>query len=80
MEVIKNLFLFRWDTNSPPQDLEKAPITHEPPTVARKMQYLERDVPLPKEFQLNTSQAVLNVLCEDAIMFYTVRCRPLGLA
>jgi hypothetical protein len=77
MEAIKDLFLFRW--YSPPQELEKAPITDVPPTAAKRMQYLEKDIPLPKEFRLNTSQPVFNVLCEDAVMFYTVRCHPRGL-
>ncbi|KAF8486926.1 hypothetical protein DFH94DRAFT_678002 [Russula ochroleuca] len=34
--------------------LEKAPVTHVPQTVA-KMRYLQKDIQLPKEFRLNTS-------------------------
>jgi hypothetical protein len=71
MEAIKDLFPFRW--YGPPQELEKAPIPRVPPTAAEKMQYLERDIPLPNEFRHNTSQPVFSVLCEDAVMFYTVR-------
>jgi hypothetical protein len=37
------------------------------------MQYLEKDIPLPVKFWHNTSQPVFNLLCEDAILFYTVR-------
>jgi hypothetical protein len=70
MKMIKNLFLFGW--YSPPQELEKAPITHVLQIVAEKMQYFEKDISLPKEFQLNASQPVFNVLCEDAVMFYTL--------
>jgi hypothetical protein len=73
MEVIKNLFLFRW--YSPPQELEEASsISHVSQIAARKMEFLEKEIPLPEEFRFDASQPVFNVLCEDAIMFYTVRC------
>jgi hypothetical protein len=72
MEVIKNLFLFRWYT--PPQELEEASISHVSQIRARKMEFLEKELPLPEEFRFGASQPVFNVLCEDAIMFYTVRC------
>lgn len=71
MEVVKNLFLFRW--YGPQRDPEKAPISHVPQFAARKMKFLEKEIPLPEEFKLGGSQPVFNVLCEDAIMFYTVR-------
>ncbi len=72
MEVIKNLFTLGW--YGPPQELEKAPTMQVPRRSAKKMQFLEKYIPLPKEFQLDASQPVFNVLCEDAVMFYTVRC------
>jgi hypothetical protein len=71
MEVIKNLFLFKW--YSTPQELEEASISHVSRTAARKMEFLEKEIPLPEEFGSGASQPVFNVLCEDAIMFYTVR-------
>jgi hypothetical protein len=72
MEVIKNFFLFRWDS-SPLQELEEAPISPVSRIAARKMEFLEKEIPLPEEFRSGASQPVFNVLCEDAIMFYTVR-------
>jgi hypothetical protein len=74
MEVIKNLFLFRW--YSPLQELEdpEASISDVSQITARKMEFLEKEIPLPEEFRFGASQPVFNVLCEDAIMFYTVRC------
>jgi hypothetical protein len=72
MEAIKNLFLFRW--YSPAQELEEASISHVSQITARKMEFLEKEIPLPEEFRFGASQPVFNVLCEDAIMFYTVRC------
>jgi hypothetical protein len=75
MEVIKNLFLFRWYT--PPQELEDASrsISHvsQIAASARKMELLEKEIPLPEEFRFGASQPAFIVLCEDAIMFYTVR-------
>jgi len=71
-EVIKNLFLFRWC--GPSQELENLPVSHVPQTAARKMEFLEKEIPLPREFRFSASQPVFNVLCEDAIMFYTVCC------
>ncbi|KAH9974184.1 hypothetical protein BJV74DRAFT_798906 [Russula compacta] len=70
MEVIKNLILYRW--RGPPQELERTRAPCVPRTRAKKIQYLERDILLPKELWLNTSQPVFNVLCEDAVMFYTL--------
>lgn len=78
MEVIKNLILYRWC--GPPQELEKTRAPCKPRTRTKNIQYLEKDIPLPKELWLNASQPVFNVLCEDTVMFYTVRCRPLELA
>jgi hypothetical protein len=73
MEVIKNLFLFRWYT--PPQELDDASrsISHVSQIAARKMELLEKEIPLPEEFRFGASQPAFIVLCEDAIMFYTVR-------
>ena len=75
MEMIKQFFLLGW--YSPPRKPEKARTTCAPRTPTKKLQYLEKDIPLPKEFRLNYSQRVLNVLCEDAVLFYTVRRLPL---
>jgi len=72
MEVIKNIFLFRW--YSPPQELEEASVSHVSQVAARKMEFLEKEISLPEEFRFSASQPVFNVLCEDAIMSYTVRC------
>jgi hypothetical protein len=72
MEVIKNLFMLRW--YGPPQELEKTHTMRGPRKSAKKMQFLEKYILLPKEFRLDASQRVFNVLCEDAVMFYTVRC------
>jgi hypothetical protein len=72
MEAVKNLFMLRW--YGPPQELEKAPTMRVPRKTAKKMQFLEKYIPLPKEFRLDVSQPVFNVLCDDAVMFYTVRC------
>lgn len=72
MEVIKDLFMCRW--YGPPQELEKSPTMRVRRKSAKKMQFLEKYIPLPKEFQLDGSQPVFNLLCEDAVMFYTV-CR-----
>jgi hypothetical protein len=78
MEVIKNLILYRWC--GPPQELERTRAPCVPRTRTKKIQYLEGDIPLPKELWLNASQPVYNVLCEDAVMFYLVRYRSLELA
>jgi hypothetical protein len=72
MEMMKNLFMLRW--YGLPQKPEKAPTMRVPRKSAKKMQFLEKYIPLPKEFRLDASQPVFNVLCEDAVMFYTVRC------
>jgi len=75
MELIKNSLLLRW--YGPHQELEKVPrTTCAPQTKAKKLRYLEKDLPLPKEFRFNPSQPIFNVLCEDAVVFYTV-CRLL---
>ena len=76
MEVIKQIFLLGW--YGPPRKLEKARTTCARRTATKKLQYLEKDIPLPKEFRLNPSQRVLSVLCEDAVLFYTVSRLPLG--
>ena len=73
MEVIKNHLLFRW-YNSPPHELEEASISHVSRIGAKRMEFLEKEIPLPEEFRFGASQPVFSVLCEDAIMFYTVRC------
>jgi len=72
MGMIKNLLLFRW--YSPPQELEEATIEHVPQIAARKMEFLENEISLPKEFRFGASRPVFNVLIEDGIVFYTVRC------
>jgi hypothetical protein len=70
MEVIMNLFMLRW--YGPPQELEKAPTMRVPRKSAKKMRFLEKYIPLPKEFRLDASQPIFNVLCDDAVMFYTL--------
>ena len=72
MEVIKNCLLFRW-YNNPPHELEEAFISHVSEIGAKKMKFLEKEIPLP-EFRSGASQPVFSVLCEDAMMFYTVCC------
>jgi hypothetical protein len=42
-------------------------------TAAKKLRFLEKDIPLPQELQLDNTRPVFDVLCEDAVMFYTVR-------
>lgn len=74
MEVIKNLFMLRW--YGPPQELEEVPTMRMPQKSVKKMKFIEKYIPLPKEFQLDSSQPVCNVLCDDAVMFYTVCCSP----
>lgn len=44
---------------------------------AKKLQFLETVIPLPQELQLDNTRPVFDVLCEDAVMFYTVR-QPLA--
>jgi hypothetical protein len=79
MEVIKNLFLFRWyHSPGPSQELEEASILPVSQIGARKMEFLEKEIPIPEEFRIGASQPVFNVLCEDAIMFYTVRCSSIS--
>ena len=76
MEVVKNLFLFRWYSGpSQAQGLEEASVSRVPQIEARKMefQFLEKEISLPEEFKFGASRPVFSVLCEDAIMFYTVR-------
>jgi hypothetical protein len=76
MELIKNFLLFRW--YGPHQKPEKAPCTTcAPQTKAKKLRYLEKDLPLPQEFRFKPSQPIFTVLCEDAVMFYTVCRLPL---
>ena len=65
-EVIKNLMFGGW--SGPPQSrIEDAAQT------AHKLQCLEKDIPLPQEMQLDYTRPIFGVLCEDAVMFYTVR-------
>jgi len=76
MELIKDFLLLRW--YGPHQKPEKAPrTTCAPQTKAKKLRYLEKDLPLPQEFRFKSSQPIFIVLCEDAVMFYTVRRLPL---
>jgi hypothetical protein len=73
MELIKNFFLLRW--YGPHQKPEK--VLRTTCAKAKNLRYLEKDLPLPKVFRFNPSQPIFNVLCEDAVMFYTVRRLPL---
>ena len=72
MEAVKNLFTLRW--YGPSQVPGNPPTIRVPRKSAKKLQFLEKYIPLPKEFRLDASQPVFNVLCDDAVMFYTVRC------
>jgi len=76
MESIKDFLLLRW--YGPHQKPENVPCTTCAPQIkVKKLRYLEKDLPLPKEFRFNPSQTIFNVLCEDAVVFYTVRRPPL---
>lgn len=70
--MIKNQLLFR--RYGPLQELVEASISHPSQTAAKNMSFLEREIPLPEEFRSGASQPVFSILCEDAIMFYTVCC------
>jgi hypothetical protein len=70
MEVMKNLFMPSW--YGPPQEPKKTHTVRVPRNSAKKMQFLEKYIPVPRELRLDASQPVFNVLCEDAVMFYTV--------
>ncbi|KAH9052292.1 hypothetical protein EDB87DRAFT_535142 [Lactarius vividus] len=62
-DMIKNLVFGGW--NGPPQPRVRG-------TAVRKLQFLEKDIPLPQELQPDNTQPVFDVLCEDAVMFYTL--------
>ncbi|KAI9513471.1 hypothetical protein F5148DRAFT_7683 [Russula earlei] len=68
MELIKNLFLRLYPSS---QELGNAHTCHSR-AAANKLQYLEKEMPLPIELWPNDSKPVFNVLCEDAVMFYTL--------
>jgi len=76
MEVVKNLFLLRWYGSS--EDLGTTRTTCDPRPTAKRLQYVEKEIPLPKEIWLKASQPVFNALCEDAILFYIVRHHTMG--
>ena len=65
-EMIKNLVFGGWSGTPPPRIEDVA-------QTANKLQFLEKDIPLPQELQLDNTQPIFDVLCEDAVMFYTVR-------
>jgi hypothetical protein len=75
MDMIKEFFLLKW--YGPPQKPETPRTACAPRTAAKKLQYLENDLLLPKAFRFNPSQPVHNLLCENAVLFYTVRRLPL---
>lgn len=66
-EVIKILVFGGW--SGPPQPR----IPDAAQTAGNKLQFLEKDIPLPQELQLDNTRPIFDVLCEDAVMFYTVR-------
>jgi len=74
MEVVKNLFLFRW--YGPSQDSQDSQnpgttrTTFNPRPTVKRLQYVEKEIPLSEELWLKSSQPVFNALCEDAILFY----------
>ena len=69
-DMIKNLVFGGW--KGPPRSrvLDIADVAR---TADKKLQFLEKDIPLPQELQLDNTRPVLDLLCEDAVMFYTVR-------
>jgi hypothetical protein len=67
-EVIKNLVFGGW--SGPPQPRIPDDAAQ---TAGNKLQFLEKDIPLPQELRLDNTRPVFDVLCEDAVMFYTVR-------
>lgn len=68
--MIKDHLLFR--RYGPPRELMEASISPVSQIAAKKMRFLEKEILLPEEFRSGASQPVFNILCEDAIMFYTV--------
>jgi hypothetical protein len=67
-EVIKNLVFGGWSGLSQPRIPDDAA-----QTAGIKLPFLEKDIPLPQELQLDNTRPIFDVLCEDAVMFYTVR-------
>ena len=65
-EVIKNLVFGGWSITPQPRIEDVA-------QTANKLEFLEKDIPLPQELQLDNTRPIFDVLCEDAVMFYTVR-------
>ncbi|KAI0291373.1 hypothetical protein B0F90DRAFT_1823909 [Multifurca ochricompacta] len=68
-EMIKSILTLGWYGPAEPR---KSNAGTRPGTARKKLEYLEKDISLPKELHLSDSQPVFNVLCEDAIMFYTL--------
>jgi len=68
-ELIKNLVFGGWI--GPPQPRVLG-ITDDSRTAVKKLRFLEKDIPLPQEMQLDNTRPVFDVLCEDAVMFYTL--------
>lgn len=69
-DVIKNLVFGGWNGPPRPKVLGIADVAR---TADKKLQFLEKDIPLPQELQLDNTRPVFDLLCEDAVMFYTVR-------
>ncbi|KAN0138766.1 hypothetical protein V8E53_003154 [Lactarius tabidus] len=66
-EVIKSLVFGGW--GGPPQPRIPDDAAQ---TAGNKLQFLEKDIPLPQELRLDNTRPVFDVLCEDAVMFYTL--------
>ncbi|KAH8982861.1 hypothetical protein EDB86DRAFT_2834202 [Lactarius hatsudake] len=66
-DVIKNLVFGGW--NGPSQPKVRGTAAR---TAVKKLQFLEKDIPLPQELQFDNTRPVFDVLCEDAVMFYTL--------
>ncbi len=65
-DVIRNFVFGRWNRPIQSKALGIA-------DVGTKLQVLEKDIPVPQELQLDNTRPVFVLLCEDAVMFYTVR-------
>ena len=69
-DAIKNVVSGGWDSLTHSRVLGIAGVAR---TADKKLQFLEKAIPFPQELQFDNTQPVFDLLCEDAIMFYTVR-------
>ena len=71
-DVIKHLVFGGWSGPSQPRVLGIAD-DDDARTAGNKLQFFEKDIPLPQEMRLDHTRPIFDLLCEDAVMFYTVR-------